>query len=292
LCATSLRPPGPSGPAALIQLAADAGCDGIMLDGGCLLHQVPLLGTATRQAKLTMPALLAPIPVERPSIHRRLPALSGEKDERAAAVDLVLRAMQVSRDAGTRTVVLDFGRLPLGGEDADLRRHFARREMDEGEPGGYLMAGLLKVRRSRAQEWVDGCRLALEAILRFSVPMDVQLAILPAATPWQVPSPRETTDLLAEFAGAPVGAVFSPARLAVLGALGLGISAERRALLKKAALLVDASDAVGMDHPLPLGLGEIDASDLQGFAAEIPVVLGGPADASPEEIRAAKKLLG
>jgi hypothetical protein len=275
-----------------VQLAADAGCEGIMLDGGCLLRQVPLLGTAARQAKLTMPVLLAPVPEERPSLHRRLPSLAGEKDERAAAVDLVRRAMQVSRDAGTRTVVLDFGRLPLGGEEADLRRHFARRELDEGEPGGILLAALLAERRSRAVEWVDGCRLSLEALLRDAVPMDVELAILPAATPWQVPSPRETVELLGDFAGAPVGSVFSPARLAALTALGLGVSAERRAVLRKAALVVDASDAVGMDQPLPLGLGTIDPAELRGFAEKIPLVLGGPPDASPAEIRAAKKVLG
>jgi hypothetical protein len=263
-----------------------------MLDGGCLLRQVPLLGIAAHQAKLTMPALLAPVPEERPSLHRRLPSLAGERDERAAAVDLCRRAMQVSRDAGTRTVVLDFGRLPLGGEDADLRRHFARREMDEGEPGGLLLAALLKERRARAQEWVDGCRLALEALLRDAVPMDVELAILPAATPWQVPSPRETVELLGDFGGAPVGSVFSPARLAVLTALGLGVSPERRAALRQTARLVDASDAVGLDQPLPLGLGELDPAELRGFAPGIPVVLGGPPDSSPGEIRAAKKLLG
>src|SRR6185369_15333188 len=104
LCGSSLRPPGPSGPSALIQLAADAGCDGLMLDGGCLLHQVALLGAAARQAKLTMPALLAPVPAEKISLHRRLPSLAGERDERAAAVDLCVRAMQVSREAGTRIV--------------------------------------------------------------------------------------------------------------------------------------------------------------------------------------------
>src|SRR4051812_32223988 len=211
-----------------------------MLDGGCLLRQVPLLGIAVRQAKLTMPALLAPVPEERPSIHRRVPSLAGERDERAAAVDLVRRAMQASRDAGTRTVVLDFGRLPLWGEEADLRRHFARRELDEGEPGGVLLAGVLAERRSRGEEWFDRCRLALEAVLRFALPMDVRLAILPAATPWQVPTPRETTELVRDFAGGPVGSVFSPARLAVLSALGLGVTAERRAALRQTAVLVEA----------------------------------------------------
>jgi sugar phosphate isomerase/epimerase len=291
LCASSLRPPGPSGPSALIQLAADAGCDGLMLDGGCLLRQVPLLGTAARQAKLTMPVLLAPVPEERPSLHRRLPSLAGDRDERAAAVELVVRAMQVSRDAGTRTVVLDFGRLPVGGEEADLRRHFARRELDEGEPGGLLLAGVLGERRRRAEEWTDHCRLALEALLRYAVPMDVRLAILPAATPWQVPTPRETTELIRDFSGAPVGSVFSPARLAVLSALGLGVTAERRAALRETAFVVEVADAVGVDHPLPLGLGELDPAELRGFAEGVPLVLGGTPDTSPAELRAAKKLI-
>jgi sugar phosphate isomerase/epimerase len=262
-----------------------------MLDGGCLLRQVPLLGVAARQARLTLPALLAPVPEERPSIHRRLPSLAGERDERAAAVDLVRRAMQASREAGTRTVVLDFGRLPLPGEEADLRRHFARRELDEDEPGGRLLAAVLGERRTRATEWLDACRLALEALLRLADPMDVQLAILPAATPWQVPTPRETIELLADFSGAPVGSVFSPGRLAVLTGLGLGVSAERRAALRKSAYLVDASDVVGLDHPLPLGLGELDLAELRGFGPEIPVVLGGTPDTSADELKAARRAI-
>jgi hypothetical protein len=291
LCGTSLRPPGPSGPAALIQLAADAGCEGLMLDGGCLLRQVPLLGVAARQAKLTMPALVAPVPEERLSLHRRLPSLASERDERAAAVDLCVRAMQVSRDVGTRTVVLDFGRLPLGGEESDLRRHFARRELETEGPGARLLAGVLAERKRRAAEFLDYSRLALEALLRFSVPMDVMLAIRPAATPWEVPSPRETIELLADFAGAPVRAVFSPARLGVLTTLGLAVSADRRKALREAAALVEAADCVGLDQPLALGLGEVDPAEVQGFPAEIPVVLGGPPDVSAREIRAAKKLI-
>jgi hypothetical protein len=262
-----------------------------MLNGGCLLRQVPLLGIAAWQAKLSMPALLAPVPEERLSLHRRVPSLAGDRDERAAAVDLVRRAMQVSRDAGTRTVVLDFGRLPLDGEEAELRRHFARRELDEGEPGALMLASVLRERKSRATEFLDHCRLALEAILRDAVPMDVRLAILPAATPWQAPSPRETVELVADFAGAPVGSVFSPARLAVLTALGLGVSAERRAALRQTALLVEAGDAVGLDQPLPLGMGALDPEELRGFAPEIPVVLCGPPDASAAEVRAARKLV-
>lgn len=262
-----------------------------MLDGGCLLRQVALLATAARQAKLTMPALLAPVPEEKLSLHRRLPSLAGDRDERAAAVDLCVRAMQVSREAGTRTLVLDFGRLPLGGDEADLRRHFARREMEEDEPGGRLLAAVLAERRRQATGLVDACRLALEALLRFAGPMDVELAVRHASTPWQVPSPRETMELVSEFTGAPVRTVWSPARLHLLGALGLGVSAERRKSLRAAAALVEASDAVGLDQPLPPGTGELDAADLQGFAPEIPVVLGGPPDATAREIRAAKRLV-
>jgi hypothetical protein len=121
--------------------------------------------------------------------------------------------------------------------------------------------------------------------------MDVLLAIRPAATPGQVPSPRETIELLAEFAGAPVRAVFSPARLHALTALGLGVSAERRKALREAAALVEAADVVGLDQPLPLGLGELDATELRGFPADVPLVLGGPPDASATEIRAAKKMV-
>jgi hypothetical protein len=263
----------------------------VAIDGGCLLRQVPLLGVAVRQAKLTMPALVAPVPEERLSRHRRLASLAGARDERAAAVELVRRAMQVSREAGTRTVVLDFGRLPLGGDEDELRRHFARRALDPGEPGATSLEAVLSERRAQAPEFLDACRLGLEALLPAAAALEVELAILPAATPWQVPSPRETITLLDEFIGAPVGSVFSPARLSVLTALGLGVSSERRASLKERARLVDATDAVGLEYPLPLGLGEIDAAELRGFPAPIPVVLGGPPDTSPEELRAARHLL-
>lgn len=291
LCASSLRPPGASGPAALIQLAADLGAAGIMLDGGCLLRQVPLLGIAALQSKLTMPALLAPVPEERLSLHRRLPSLAGEPDERAAAVDLVRRAMQASRDAGTRTLVLDFGRLPLAGDEAEaaIRRGFARRELDEGDPGAVALAAVLAERRRRAGEWLDSARLALEALFRLAVPMDVLLALRPGAAPWQFPSPRETVEVVADFAGAPLATVFSPARLAVLQALGLGVSAERRKALRERAALVEAADAVGLDQPLPLGMGELDAGALGEWPPEIPVVLCGPSDASPAEVKAAAR---
>jgi hypothetical protein len=291
LCASSLRPPGVAGPAALVQLTADLGCPGIALDGGCLLRQVPLLGVAARQAKLTMPALVAPIPEERLSSYRRLPSLAGEPDERAAAVDLVRRAMQVSREAGTRTVVLDFGRLPIGGEEADLRRDFARRELDEGEPGARTLAAVLAERKRRAPEFLDSARMALEVLCREASPMDVMLAIRHAASPWQGPSPRETVELVADFAGAPLGTVFSPGRLAVLAALGLGISAERRQALRDRAVLAEAADAVGLDHPLPLGLGELAPDALAGLPAGTPVVLCGPADASAGEVKAARQLV-
>jgi hypothetical protein len=293
LCASSLRPPKASGPAALLALANDLGCAGVLVDGGCLLRQVPLLGIAARQAKLTMPALVAPIPEERLSLHRRLPSLAGEPDERAAAVDLVRRAMQASRDVGTRTIVLDFGRLPLAGDEteAELRRAFARREMDEDQPGGLALAAVLAERRRRAPEFIDSVRLAVEALLHQAVPLDVELAILPATTPWQVPSPRETAEIAADFAGAPVRTVFSPARLAVLKALGLGVAADRRKALRERAALAEAADAVGLEQPLVLGQGELDPQELAGFAPALPVVLRGPAEAPAAELRAAKRTL-
>jgi hypothetical protein len=87
-----------------------------------------------------------------------------------------------------------------------------------------------------------------------------------------------------------VGVVWSPARLAVLGALGLAPSPDRRETLRKAALLGDATDAVGLDHPLLAGLGEVDPAEWK-LEGGLPVILSGPSDAADEEIMAARNVL-
>jgi hypothetical protein len=292
LCGSSLRPPLADGPLPLVKLAGDTGCAGIIVDGGCLLRQVTALALKTVWAKMTLPALVAPMADERLTPGRRLPSLAAadDPDERLAAVALVRRLVESTRDVGIGTVALDFGRVSLGIDEAVVRAHFARRELEDGEPGYAKLAAAISERRARGAAAFDASRASLDALVRLAEQHDLKLALRLGAGLWEMPSPREATDLLAEYTGGPVGVVWSPARLAVLGALGLAPSAERRETLRKAALLVDATDAVGLDHPMLPGLGEVDLAELK-VETPLPIILSGPADSSDEEVLEARRRL-
>jgi sugar phosphate isomerase/epimerase len=265
----------------------------VALDGGCRLPDVPLVAERAIRQRLTMPLLVAPMGETKLAPRKRLPSLAapGNREERAAAVALVRQAIELSRDLGTKTFVLDFGRVNLAVDEAELRAHFARRELDEGEVGRPALDAALAERRARGESLIDACRSSLDPLVREAERHAVRLALLPAATPWQVPSPRETTTLLEEFAGAPIATVFSPARLMLLAALGLGVSKDRRDALKAAAAVVEAADAVGLELPLLPGLGEVDLSDLNGGPADALIVLTGPPVSTDEEVAAARRLL-
>ena len=290
LVGSNLRPPAVGGPRALVQLAADLGCGGIAADGGLLLPQLPLLGQQAVWGKLTMPVVSAPLPERRPGPRNRVPYLASPDDrhEREAALELTRQAMLATRGLGTTLVVLDLGRLRSQVDERELRALFARRELAAGEAGHATLDALLAERKARVPAALDACRSALDRLARLAEVQDMRLAILPAATPWQVPTPRETLELVAEFAGAPLGVVWAPARMALLEALGLGPSAARREELRRAALLVEATDAVGLDYPLVLGLGEVELGDLP---PELPVVVTGPAGAADAEVAAAVRLV-
>jgi hypothetical protein len=288
-----LRPPAALGPLPLVQLAGDAGCAGVCVDGGCLLDQLPQLALKTVWARMTLPALLAPLPAERLSPGRRLPTLAASDDpeERLAAVALVRRIIEGTRDLGVGIYGLDFGRLPLVADEAEIRALFARRALEEGEPGHARLQAATAERRRRSAAAVDACRASLDALVRVAERLEIKLAIRFAGSLWEAPSPRETTELLVEYAGGPVGVVYSPARLATLAALGLNVSSERREALRQAAALLEGIDAVGLDGPLVAGLGEVGLAELRPDSARPPVILSGPADATLEEIGAARAML-
>jgi hypothetical protein len=296
LLGSNLRPAMVRGPRALVQLAGELGCAGVAADGGLLLPQLPLMGQQAIWGKLTMPVVYAPLPERRPGPRSRVPQLSSPDDrhERAAAVDLVRRAMESTRTLGTRLVVLDFGRVRSSVAEDEVRALFARGELAPGEAGRAAVDAVLAERRVRVPAALDGCRSALDVLVRAAETLDVRLAILPAATPWQVPSPRETMDLLRDFAGAPLGTIWAPARLALLRALGLGPSPARADELRRAAELVEASDAVGLDYPLVLGLAEVDPAELHPPPGEAPpplVLVTGPAEAPAGEVAEAVRLV-
>jgi hypothetical protein len=274
------------GPLPVVQLAGDSGCAGVCVDGGCLLGQIPPLALKTVWAKMTLPAIVAPLPEERLTLGRRMPSLAAVDDpeERLAAVKLLRRAVESTRDLGVGLWGLDFGRVLLEAEEPVIRRHFARRELEEGEVGEPKLRRAVSERRNRAPALLDACRSSLDAAISLAERHDLRLAIRFGGGLWEIPSPRETTQLLDEYGGAPLGVVYSPARLALVAALGLPVSAERKERLRKAALLIERADAVGLDYPLLPGAGEVDLADAAG---EVPVVLTGPPDSPPDLVRAA-----
>jgi hypothetical protein len=109
-----------------------------------------------------------------------------------------------------------------------------------------------------------------------------------AATPWQLPSPREAGLLIDAFAGAPLGLVWDPGRLSVLAALGLAISDDRLRGLANGAVLAVENDAVGIEAGYLPGLGERDPR-VAALAAgpTIPHIITGRPDATDAEILAA-----
>jgi hypothetical protein len=263
------------------------------VDGGCLLEQVLPLAIETRSAQLSLQAIHGPLPEEHLPPGRRLPFLAAadDREERLAAQKLLRRAIEGTRDLGVGLWGLDFGQVPLEADETEIRTWFARRELDDGEPGHARLVRAVAQRRRRGPALLDACRSSLDAAIKLAERHQLTLALRLAGTPWEVPSPREAATLLAEYAGAPIGVVHSPARLALLGALGLGVSAPLRQLLREAARLVEAADAVGLEYPLLAGLGEADLADLRPTATTVPVVLSGPPDAPVEEVRAARSAL-
>jgi hypothetical protein len=220
---------------------------------------------------------------------KRLPHLAalGDREERISARNLAGRTMETAHNLGIRLFPITFGRVSLTTKEPLIRAHFARRELDEDEPGHRALGEALAERRSQSPALLDACRSSLERLVKVAERLDVRLAILMAANPWQVPSPRETLDLLDEFRGAPIGVVWSPARLAVLTGLGLDISDERRTSLRGRAFLIDASDRCGLEYPLLPKLGELPLDDL-ATTSEVPTVLSGRPDSREDEVTAAR----
>jgi hypothetical protein len=286
-----MRPPMTVGPLPLVQLAGDTGCDGVCVDGGCLLGQVSQLALKTVWARMSLHAIYAPLPEERLTLGRRLPSLAAALDpeERLAAVRLLRQAIESTRDLWVGLWGLELGQVALHADREELGRRYARRELEEGEAGHLKLQRAVGERRGQSPALLDACRASLDAAIKLAERHDLKLALRTGGSLWDVPSPREAAQLLDEYAGAPVGVVHSPARLALLGALGLAPSPELRERLRKAALLFEHADAVGLDYPLVAGLGEVDGAELRG--TPLPVVLAGPEQAPFEEVQAARDAL-
>ncbi len=255
------------------------------MSGGTPLEILTPLATAARQAGLSVGSLVLPLP-ERPlPSGRRLPRLAApEQDERTAAIALATQGLLAAAGVESRYVVLDFGPVTLTTGFAAIARAFARRQLGEDEPGEALWAAAVGERRARAAALSDACLWALEALVRIAEPVGATLVLPIGATPWEVPSPRESRALLDTFVGAAVGAAWDPGKLSVLCELGLSISDGRLAALGETAALVLDNDAVGITPGYLPGLGERDPriAAIRPPAAIPRVVLGGPTATAAE----------
>ena len=185
--------------------------------------------------------------------------------------------------------MLDFGEVTLATRPGELARAFARREMDEDEPGSRLLAAAIAERRARGEELGDACRWSLERLVRGGGAGRADPgAARRGRRPGRSRARARRACWSAAFAGAPVGLVWDPGRLSVLAALGLAISDERLRALAGGAVLAIENDAVGIEAGFLPGLGERDArvAALAPGATAPHIVTGGPA-ASDAEIAAA-----
>jgi hypothetical protein len=291
LLASEIRPPEADGGEKLTRLAVEVGAAGVHLGGACDLEGAlggPLIGTALRLG-LEVPTLVLPLPERALAPGKRLPRLSAlEADERAAAITLAERGLAAALSFSARLALLDFGAVPLAASATGFAQEFARRAVEADDPGGLLLASALEERRARGPETLDACRWALERLLRAAERAGVELAIALGVTPWQAPSPREAGQLIETFVGARLGVAWDPARLSVLGALGLPIADARLEALARSATVAIESEAVGLDAGYLPGLGERDAR-LAAIAipAGIPRVVTGAGDVTDAEVAAA-----
>jgi hypothetical protein len=290
--ACRLRPPEELGPDRIVRLASEASFEGIALDASVTMALLPVLAAGALRSGLLVGASLCPLADGPLGRGKRLPYLSAhEPEERLTAVQLATRTIEAGSTLGVRSFALELGPAPLETREPELRLAFARRQMGPGEPGGEVLRVALEERRARGPRLLDACRSALEPLLALAERAGVDLAIPVAATPWQVPSPREAQLLMEEFTGAPLGIALSPARWAVLEALQLPRAAERWTSLVRRSRLVWASDCVGLETELLPGLGELDWSKTGGWPAEVTSILTGAPDATIREVQRARRRL-
>ncbi len=262
------------------------------MDASATLSMLALLARHALRAGLSIASLLCPLPEVVLARGKRLPHLSAvDVQERLSAVKLAVQAVEAGGSLGVPVFNVDLGTVALEAREPDLRLAFARRQMERGQIGWELLRTALDERRARGATLLDACRAALEPLLAVAERAGAQLALPVAATPWQVPSPREAQILLQEFAGAPLGIALAPGRWAVLEALRLPRAAERWQELARAARLLWVSDCVGLDADFLWGLGELDPERARHWPAKVPTVVTGLPDSTIKEVQRARRRL-
>jgi hypothetical protein len=286
---TVVRPPRGPGDDALPRLAADSGATGVHFAGGDLGSAVASFPTVARAGLMVGPPVL-PLGDRPLGAGKRLPRLAApDREERAAAIGLVAQGLADFAPMGVKQALLDLGVVGLAADRAAFRRAFTRRGLEDDQ----VLAAALAERQARGRETLDACQYSLERLLREAERRGVTLLLVPAATPWQTPSPREIDTLTALFAGGLLGHAWDPARLSVLCALGLPLSDDRLRRLAEGAALAIENDAVGLEVGYLPGLGERDAR-VAALAppAAAPRIVTGRSDATDAEVAAAVARVG
>ena len=290
--ACRLRPPEDLGPDRIVRLAGEAGYEALAVDGSASLPMLGLLAQHGLRAGLSIATLVCPLTEAPLGRGKRLPHLSAtDVQERLSAVKLTVQALEAGSALGVPVFTLDLGTVALEAREADLRLAFARREMERGQTGWEVLRAALDERKACAAVLLDACRAALEPLLAVVERGGSQLTLAVAATPWQVPSPREAQQLLQEFAGAPLGVALHPGRWAILEALRLPRAAERWEDLAAAARVTWISDCVGLETDLLWGLGDVDPERARHWPAGVPTVVSGRADSTFKEVQRARRQL-
>jgi hypothetical protein len=294
LCASRLRPPRQLGPDRIVRLASEAGFEGLAVDASCPLSLLRAVASEGLRSGLPVAVAGCPLATGELGKGKRLPHLAAfdDPEERAAAVKLATSVLEAGGDLQIGVFLLDFGAVALRTSEAELRLRFARREMEEGDPGHRVLRRALEERKAKGGRLYDACRGSLEPLLAAAERRGLKLCLPVAHSPWQLPSPREAQLLLREFAGAPLAVALSPARRAILEALGLAGPPERWQELHRVAGALEVTDQVGLEGDLLPGLGELELSWPAGAPAALPAAIGGQPDATFKEVLRARRRLG
>jgi len=297
LLGTEQRPGGDPSPEALVRAAGDAGFEGLGLAPWSTRAQLLELVAAGAAGGLAVPAAASPLLEAFPlPPGKRLPFLASETDpeERLAAVELFGASVKAAVPLGVSLFTVNLGDVVLGVLPAEVARRFKRRELDEDEPGARALAAAFAERRARSPRILDACRFALDRMVALAERANATIALEVSGGPWGTPTPREAATLLDEYREAPLGVVWDDARIQVLWTLGVAPVRERAEALAAATRLRRANDAVGLDVGFLPGQGDADAEVTAALPpprdADLPVVVSGRFDSTPDELRRAREL--
>jgi sugar phosphate isomerase/epimerase len=276
----------------LVALAAEAEFDGIALGAHAILGDLAPLVTVAAAARLQVPVVAAPLGEGRLRPGRRLPYLAtlDDDDERRAAVALFRRVVEAAVPLGVRLYTVTLGAVPSPITAAAIGRRFARRDLEEDEPGVAEWERALAARRGLSGRVHDACRYALDRMMPLAERHGVTVAVELAAGPWGMPTPREAGDLLAAYREAPLRIVWDDARMQVLRALGIAPSPDRLEVLAGATAVWRAHEAVGMEAGYLPGLGDPDdeAGTFRRKMGPVATVVSGRADSTRNEVARAR----